>query len=84
MREIAVIAVLLLAGCAVKAEHFVGPNSRPAYSMKCSGMGITLDDCFKKAGEVCPTGYNIIDRSTGTVCYGNACGLKQSLAIECK
>lgn len=30
-------------------------------------MGRTLDACHVKAGELCPDGYNIIDRASGTV-----------------
>lgn len=83
------IAVLLQSGCAaIEPKQFVGPNSKTAYSMKCSGMGRTLDACYKKAGEVCPGGYNIIDRASGTVGVpmdgGTMMVPQYNLAIECK
>jgi hypothetical protein len=85
MREIALITVLMLGACApVKAERFVGPNGGTGYSMKCSGMGRTQDDCYKKAGEMCPMGYLIIDRATGTICSSYGCAPQHNLAIECK
>jgi len=72
----------------IQAERFVGPNGGTAYSMQCSGMGRTLDACFKKAGEICPRGYTIIDRTTGTAIAsvnGNIMSAQRnSLAIECK
>lgn len=53
------------------------------------GLGRTLDACYKKAGEVCPNGYNIIDRASGTVAVpvsggGIIAAPEYNLAIECK
>lgn len=86
---IAAVPAFLVACAAIEPQQFVGPNSKTAYSMKCSGMGRTLDACYKKAGEVCPGGYNIIDRATGTVGVpmqggGIMIAPQHSLAIECK
>lgn len=52
-------------------------------------MGRTLDDCYKKAGELCPSGYNIIDRASGTVAIpvtggGILAAPQHNLAVECK
>jgi len=57
--------------------------------MRCSGMGRTLDACYKKAGEMCPTGYAIVDRASGTVAVpvsggGFIAAPQHNLAIECK
>ena len=39
-----------------------GPQGQEAYSMQCSGMGATLDDCFQKAEELCEGGdYEVLD-----------------------
>jgi hypothetical protein len=86
---IAAVPAFLAACAAIEPQQFVGPNSKTAYSMKCSGMGRTLDACYKKAGEVCPGGYNIIDRATGTVGIpmqggGTIMAPEYNLAIECK
>ncbi len=85
---IAAIPAFLVACAAIEPQQFVGPNSKTAYSMKCSGMGRTLDACYKKAGEVCPGGYNIIDRASGTVGVpmqgGTMMAPQHNLAIECK
>ncbi len=84
-----IIIPLIFTACAeIVPQQFVGPNAKTAYSMKCSGMGRTLDACYKKAGEVCPNGYTIIDRATGTVGIpmngGTMMAPQHSLAIECK
>lgn len=78
-----------LAACAeITPSQFSGPNGGTAYSMKCSGMGRTLDKCFVKAGELCPGGYQIISQTSGTVIVpvqGGFVGApNRNLAIECK
>ena len=86
---VATIPILLL-GCAVAIEpkQFLGPNSKTAYSMKCSGNGRTLEGCYQKAGELCPGGYNIVDRTNGTVGIPMQSGTlmvpQYGIAIECK
>jgi hypothetical protein len=78
-----------LIGCmSISPTSFKGPNGKQAYSMMCSGMGRTMDACYQKAGEVCPNGYNVMDRSSGTVGFMNQGTLmmapREQLAIECK
>jgi len=82
-------AVLLFAGCAsIEPSRFIGPNGRAAYSMKCSGLGRTLDACYQKAGELCPQGYRVVDRSSGLVVIpvnGSIMAApREHLAVECK
>lgn len=84
-----VFSALSLAGCAeIKPQQFSGPNGKTAYSMKCSGMGRTFDSCYKKAGEVCASGYTIIDRSTGVIGIpmngGTMMAPQNNLVIECQ
>ena len=82
------VPIFLTACAAIEPQQFVGPNGKAAYSMRCSGMGRTLDACYQKAGEVCPSGYTIIDRASGTVGVpmngGTMMALQHNLAIECK
>jgi hypothetical protein len=81
--------IMMLISCAtIEPKEFKGPNGNTAYSMRCSGMGRALDDCYKKAGELCPTGYNIIDRASSIVAIPVSGGVmatpQHNLAIECK
>lgn len=74
-----------LAGCAtVEPVPFTGPNGKQAYSMRCSGMGRTLDACYQKAGQVCPNGYAIVDRRAGVIASGGVAAPDYRLAVECK
>jgi hypothetical protein len=85
---IAVLLVLLTSCASIEQKQFVGPNGKTAYSMRCSGMGRTLDACYQKAGEICPNGYTIIGQESGTVAVpvnGSIMAApKHNFAIECK
>ena len=78
-----------LAGCmAIDPVPFKGPDGKQAYSMRCSGMGRSLDACYQKAGEVCSAGYSIVDRPSGTVGFMNQGTMmmapQNGLVIQCK
>lgn len=89
MRTWPLTLMLLLASCATIVPHkFVGPNGRTAYAMRCTGED-PFAACYKKAGELCPSGYTVVDRATGTVAvpvYGGGivAAPRHNLAIECK
>lgn len=83
------LVCVTIGGCmSISPEQFSGPNGRAAYSMKCSGFGRNVNACFKTAGELCPHGYDIVDRSSGTQAMmfrGTLMAApKEQLAIECK
>jgi hypothetical protein len=86
---LAIVGAAALAGCmSIDPTPFRGPDGKQAYSMKCSGFGRTLDACYQKAGEVCPSGYSIVDRSSGTVGFMNQGNMmmapQHGLVIQCK
>ena len=79
----------MLASCMqIAPQEFKGPNGGTAYYMKCSGAGRTMGACYKKAGELCPIGYNIIERGSDLAAVpmngGTMATSRRSLAIECK
>ena len=83
------VSLFALTSCmSVEPQQFRGPNGKTAYSMRCSGMGRTMEECYRKAGEVCPDGYTIVDRTSSIVGVpsqgGSLITTKQGLAIECK
>ncbi len=91
MRLMALLTMgLYLAACAsISPVEVNGPKGKPAFSMECSGFGRTLEACYKKAGELCPSGYNIIDRASSVVGIPQSNGStmmapQHSLFIECK
>lgn len=91
MKKLVVLLIAAaLTGCAqIEPKQFVGPNKGVAYTMECSGQGRTLDACYKKAGEVCPDGYTLIEQRSETAGFMPLGGMfvplaRQHLAIECK
>lgn len=83
------LSVVFLVGCAnISPQPMNGPSGRPAYTMKCSGMGRTLEDCYQKAGELCTRGYTVIDRDSSIVAVPVSGGVvaapRHMLAVECK
>lgn len=85
-----VLLLAALSGCAsIDPVPFAGPNGRQAYSMRCSGMGRTLEACYQAAGKVCPNGYNVVDSRSGVVGVpmrsgGMMAAPDYRLAIECR
>ena len=84
MRFSIILLAALSACAAVEPVPFTGPSGGKAYSMRCSGMGRTLDACYQKAGEVCPNGYTIVDRRSSVVASGGVAAPDYRLAVECK
>ena len=63
----------LVIACA-RATPVITPNGNQGYSISCGAA--VLDKCYEKAGEVCPRGYEVLDRQgsqyLGQVSTGNA------------
>jgi len=79
------VSIVVVTSCqSIEPQPFRGPNGKPAYSMTCSGGGRTMDGCYKKAGELCPEGYSIVDRTSSVVGSGGSVVTRQGMAIECK
>jgi hypothetical protein len=79
-----VIAAIVLTGC-VHVSQVRGPDGHDAYVLRCGDA----EDCYKKAGELCPTGYAIIDQATGfavvpTARGGAVGGSDHTMMMQCK
>jgi len=61
MRRWLVLVMVVLAGCA-SAKKVTGPNGDIAYLVQC-GKAAT-GACTSKAIDLCPHGYNVIDRNS--------------------
>jgi hypothetical protein len=62
----------------------MGPDGRQAYVMRCSGMGRSLADCYQKAGELCPAGYDVVGGQSGSVGAGTVIALRTDLVVQCR
>ena len=74
----------MLSGCLTVTE-VTGPSGKIAYALDC---GSDAAGCYKKAGEICPKGYNVAQQATGTeaVPVGQSIIMSttSTLLIECK
>ena len=55
------VATAVLTGCAT-SRQIQGPDGNPAYFIKCGSA--VIDACYEKAAEVCPGGYDMLDRGS--------------------
>src|SRR5262245_42339708 len=96
IRKIILLAPLLLTACAV-AKPTNLPDGRQGLSISCDGQGVGMNVCWEKAGELCPRGYDIVNKEhestpTGSTTWGRYTGLvgnygatsNKSIMIACK
>ncbi len=84
-----VIASLLMTACAsIDPISIKGPDGKQGYTMKCSGMGRTIEQCYQKAGELCSNGYIVVGQDNSTIAVpvnGSIMAApRRNLTIECK
>jgi hypothetical protein len=74
-----------LAGCVpVRVHEVKGPDGKTALALKCGDATA----CYEKAGELCPAGYDFVDRNNANVIVpvnGSVVGgTYTTLVVECK
>lgn len=76
-------ASITLTGCATSSQIPL-PNNEQGFAIECPRVG----QCYRKAQEVCPTGYELLDKGSSTqggfASGVGAIGQKQSLIVRCK
>ena len=90
MHKLILTALALLAGCA-SATQVQAPNGQPAYLVKCGNA--VKSKCADKAAELCPGGYQVLNRNadpyTDTTKVGNIGALElhadttTTLLVQC-
>lgn len=71
----AAVALAVLSGCASsRAVH--GPAGKTAHSIRCGSA--VIEACYEKAAQLCPTGYDIVDRPMPAV------GMPTQMLVTCK
>lgn len=59
MKNMLMGAALALAGC-VTAHQTILPNGARGEVISCNGIQHSITDCFERAGEDCPNGYEVV------------------------
>ena len=74
----ALASAVALSGCAVTATQIYGRDGLPYQYVECRGLWRTLEDCYQKASQVCPSGYRIDNDAAPRDAYNS------SLIVRCK
>lgn len=92
-RNIAILAfIAALAGCAA-SHQTVMPDGSRGLSINCSGPALSWNQCYEKAGDKCPHGYDIVrqDGDGGNASFGAGSGWAaggvsntRTLLVTCK
>lgn len=90
MKRLSLLLFMLIgitACTTIKPVSITGPSGQQGFSMDCV---TSTTDCFAKAGNLCPNGYDIVDHSTVSSMVVPHYGAypmtvtRESLTIECK
>ena len=86
-----VLALLGLAGCTT-SRPLTLPSGAQGQAISCGGKFNSIADCYAKAGELCPAGYDVADAETdqrpvflatqGTLLTANR--TSRTLLVTCK
>lgn len=58
------LLVAALSGCA-SSTPVMGPSGKTNHSIRCGAA--LINACYEKAAELCPKGYDVVDRPTRMV-----------------
>ena len=61
MKNLLLMFLVVLAGCA-SVKKVKGPNGEEAFLVQCGNA--VKNKCTEKAADLCPQGYNLIDRNS--------------------
>lgn len=86
-----VVATAMLAAC-VSSKPTIAPDGKPGFAVSCNGGLHNIGDCYTKAGQLCPQGFNVIAGESGGPAFVGASGgvmyggsiEKRTLIVECK
>lgn len=91
----AILISVLLYGCASASKTY-DQYGEPVYDVACPGMAVPMSACYDKALEVCPKGYYLVGKDTGSGSIGTlnssngattgmyASGVNKGIIIKCK
>ena len=82
MNKLLVSLSLIIAGCSASSVKVISPSGNDAYSIECK---LSVQSCYKMAGELCPNGYSIIDDTTENLTNPKGQSISfHHLMVECK
>lgn len=91
MKKLTVVSSLFLfslSACAIASETYL-PDGSKGFSINCSGMVQSWNDCYQKAGELCrERGFKVVAGGTerGYIATPQSAGtvINRNMLISCK
>jgi hypothetical protein len=85
VRRSVILCAVVLGGCTT-VNSVMGPNGQPAYVLGCGNGEVA---CYRKAAELCPTGYAVVGDHNNNVVVPTANGgsvgsTVHDMVIQCK
>ncbi|MBR5154707.1 MAG: hypothetical protein IKW58_03180 [Alphaproteobacteria bacterium] len=62
MKKISILAVLLCTACSYSRPLYMDEYGQMVYEAGCDGEVLSIGDCYKKAREDCPNGFEVKDK----------------------
>ena len=84
MRYLGILTVAALMASCTTSKQIVMPSGDKANLIECGGTANKWSSCYEKAGELCPSGYDILDRSEERGMMGNSPSIDRTLIVNCK
>lgn len=83
MRSILTLLLLapMVTACTT-ARPMALPGGGQGYMVGCNGIQHTMADCYAKAAEICPTGYDIVSATAESVPVINP--YARTMMVRCK
>jgi hypothetical protein len=84
MRSIAILLVVVLAGCGASVNRTRTANGREGAVVSCNGVLQAWKTCDKAAAKVCPGGYDVVDRQEKKTNTDSGSFMTRKLVVSCK
>lgn len=62
MKKLAIFIVFLCTACAYSRPLYTDENGQIVYEATCNGDILSIGDCYMKAKEDCPFGFDVKDK----------------------
>lgn len=62
MKKLIILSVMLCNACVTSVPLYTDINGVTIYEAQCDGNLFTLGDCYRKANEDCPFGFDVKDK----------------------
>jgi hypothetical protein len=84
MQRIAILLVIVLAGCAATVNRTRTADGRNGATISCNGLTATWKKCDRAAAKVCPGGFDVIDRQEKKTYTDTGSFMSRTLVVSCK